>query len=273
LVGLRKITASSPEGQKVALMKLAWRKINQVQEVRPKKVAAIRRALHQDAYRIDPGELSAALLSADDLNLASLMLRHPVLIPEHLALYRRNGVRDLLMILETRDHFTGHHCARVAAIALRFAGYLGLPQADLEALKTAGQLHDLGKIEIGAKILLKKEPLTAEDRAIIESHPVNGIRIAEPLCLVPQEQEIILHHHEHWDGRGYPDGLRGERIPLLCRLMALADVFEALTSDRPRRPRFPVQQALGIIRERAGSQFDPYLAGKFLKMFSKSKAR
>ena len=227
------------------MQQLARRCLNKVPEVRPEKVAALRQAIQQGSYRIDPKKLSSAVLGFDDLDLASLMSRHPVLIPEHVTLYGKNAIKDLLLILETRDHFSGQHCARAAAIALRFARYLRLPRADLEALQTAAQLHDLGKIEIGKTILLKKKPLTAVDRAIIESHPGTGVRIARPFCLEPKEQEIILHHHEQWDGRGYPDGLAGEQIPFLGRLMALADVFEALTSDRPRRPRFPVAAGPG----------------------------
>ncbi|MCL4501738.1 MAG: HD domain-containing protein [Deltaproteobacteria bacterium] len=254
------------------MLQLARRCLHEVSEVRLEKVAALQRAIQQGAYRIDPGKISSALLGSEDLDLASLMSRHPALIPEHVTLHGRNAIRELLLILETRDHFSGQHCARAAAIALRFARYLKLPRADLEALQTAAQLHDLGKIEIGKTILLKKKPLTAVDRAIIESHPGTGVRIARPLSLDLREQEIILHHHERWDGQGYPDGLAGEQIPFLCRLMALADVFEALTSDRPRRPRFPEQQALGIIRDRAGSQFDPYLAKRFLRMHAKRKS-
>ena len=147
------------------MLQLAWRCLNEVPEVRPEKVAALRQAIQQGSYRIDSRKLSRALLSCDDLNLAALMSRHPGLIPEHVTLYGRNAIKDLLLILETRDHFSGQHCARAAAIALRFTRHLRLPRADLEALQTAAQLHDLGKIEIGKTILLKKKPLTAVDRA------------------------------------------------------------------------------------------------------------
>jgi putative nucleotidyltransferase with HDIG domain len=271
-MGGPKKNAANQNGEEAALLQLARRRLNEVPEVRPEKVAALRQAIQQGAYRIDPGKISSALLNFADLDLASLMSRHPSLIPEHVTLYGKNAIQDLLLILETRDHFSGQHCARAAAIALRFARYLRLASADLAALHTAAQLHDLGKIEIGKTILLKKKPLTAADRTVIESHPGTGVKIAGPLGLELKEQEIILHHHERWDGQGYPDGLAGEQIPFLCRLMALADVFEALTSDRPRRPRFPVQQALGIIRDRAGSQFDPYLAKRFLQMLARRKS-
>ena len=258
-------------GDRARLAELAWRSINRNSGVRLKKTAALRGAIREGTYRIDTGKLSSAVLHMDELNLAGLLSRHPVLISEHVARQGRNAARDLLMVLESRDHFTGQHCARATAIALRFARHLGLPPTDLELLQTAGYLHDIGKVEIFKTILLKRGPLTLVDRTLIESHPGTGVRITRPLDLVPQEQEIILHHHEHWDGRGYPNGLAGERIPFLCRLMALADVFEELTSDRPYRRRLPVQQALEVIRDRRGSQFDPYLAGEFLQVLSKEK--
>ena len=251
------------------LLRLAWRASNRTIGVRRKRVAALDRAIRQGSYHIDPGKLSESLLHPDDLHLTSLMSRYPVLISEHVALYGRNAARDLLVTLETRDRFTGQHCARVTAIALSFARHLGLPQADVELLKAGSHLHDIGKVEISKTILLKKGRLTSAERAIIESHPGKGARIAAPLDLVPEEQEIILHHHEQWDGQGYPLGLAGEQIPLLCRLVSLADVFEALTSDRPYRRRLTILQALEVIRDRAGSQFDPHLAREFLQMTAK----
>ncbi len=257
--------------EKNALLQLAWRAINRSPGARLKRVAALDRDIQQGIYRIDPGKLSEVLLHPDDLNLTSLLSRYPVLIAEHVALYGKHAARDLLVTLETRDSFTGQHCARVTAIALNFARHLGLPQTDLEVLKTASYLHDLGKVEISKAILLKQGRLTAGERAIIEGHPAQGVRIAAPLRLVQEEQKIILHHHEQWDGRGYPTGLAGERIPLLCRLVSLVDVFEALTSDRPYRRRLMVHEALKMIRERAGSQFDPYLTREFLRMVAKAK--
>jgi putative nucleotidyltransferase with HDIG domain len=257
--------------EKDELLRLAWRDCNRTLGVRRKRVAALDRAIRQGSYHIDLGKLSEALLHPDDLNLTSLMARFPGLNSEHVALYGRNAARDLLVTLETRDRFTGQHCVRVTAIALSFARHLGLPQTDVELLKTASHLHDIGKVEISKTILLKKGRLTSAERSTIETHPAEGVRIAGPLDLVPEEREIILHHHEHWDGQGYPSGLVGEQIPLLCRLVSLADVFEALTSDRPYRRRLSVQEALRVIRDQAGSQFDPHLARKFLQMIAKAK--
>ena len=254
--------------EKAGLTPLAWRIIQRTRGVRLHRIVALRQAIRQGTYQIDPARLGAALLRLDDLDLVSLLSRHPALIPEYVALYGRNTVGELLLTLETRDHFTGRHCARVAAIALKFARHLGLPQAEQKILQTAGYLHDLGKLEIPQAILNKKLPLTSADRGIIESHPGKGVGLAEPLNLAPQEKAIILHHHEHWDGRGYPDGLSGDRIPFLCRLVSLADVFDALTSDRPYRRRLPVWLALEVIRQQVGSQFDPHLAREFLRIFS-----
>ena len=260
----------SPETRgKDELLRLAWRASNRTIGVRLKRVAALDRAIRQGSYHIDPGKLSEALLHPDDLHLTSLMARYPVLNSEHVALYGRNAARDLLVTLETRDRFTGQHCARVTGIALRFARHLELPHTDVELLKAASHLHDIGKVEISKTILLKKGRLTSAERSTIETHPAEGVRIAGPLDLVPEEREIILYHHEQWDGQGYPTGLVGEQIPLLCRLVSLADVFEALTSDRPYRRRLPVQEALRIIRDQAGSQFDPHLAREFLQMTAK----
>jgi putative nucleotidyltransferase with HDIG domain len=253
---------------KAGLMQLAWRVIHRTRGVRLYRVVALRQAIRQGTYQIDPGKFGAALLRLDDLNLVSLLSRHPALISEYVALYGRKATGELLLTLENRDHFTGRHCARVAAIALRFARHLGLTQAEQKMLQTAGYLHDLGKIEIPQTILNKKLPLSSADRGVIESHPGKGVGLAEPLNLAPQEKAIILHHHEHWDGRGYPDGLSGERTPVLCRLVSLADVFDALSSDRPYRRRLPVWLALEVIRKRIGSQFDPHLAREFLRIFS-----
>lgn len=255
--------------EKDELLRLAWRASHRTIGLRLKRVAALDRAIRQGSYHIDPSKLSEALLHPDDLNLTFLLSRYPVLNSEHVALYGRKAARDLLLALETRDRFTGQHCVRVTAIALSFARQLGLPQTEVELLKSASYLHDIGKVEISKTILLKKGRLTSAERAIIESHPGTGVRIAAPLDLVPEEQEIILHHHEQWDGQGYPLGLAGEQIPLLCRLVSLADVFEALTSDRPYRRRLPVQEALSVIRDQAGSRFDPHLAREFLQMIAK----
>jgi putative nucleotidyltransferase with HDIG domain len=249
---------------------MARQVIGPVQEILPNKVKVLLRTIRQGQYRLDPRKISSVVLGINDpemdLGLVDLMSRHPALISEYASLYGRNTTRDLLRILQTRDGFTGRHSLRVAVIAMGFGRHLQLPRIHLELLKTVGYFHDIGKVRIARGILLKRGALFEAERVIIERHPYNSLEMVQSLRLGPEEQEIILHHHEHWDGRGYPEGLAGEKIPFLCRLVALADAFEALTHDRPHRPRFPISQALGMIEARAGTQFDPYLAAKFMEM-------
>jgi putative nucleotidyltransferase with HDIG domain len=210
----------------------------------------------------------------EDLNLVALLAENPSLVSGNLAyqeqnnLYLLESVQALVKTLEARDHYTGQHSTRVTEIALRFARDLNLAPQDLASVKTAGYLHDLGKVGISDHLLLKPGPLTREERDIIRTHPLIGEKIVRPLGLKKQEREIILHHHERWDGQGYPQGLREEEIPFLCRLVALADVFDALTSDRPYRRHFSLPEALKKIRAQAGSHFDPELADRFIRMIN-----
>jgi putative nucleotidyltransferase with HDIG domain len=181
-------------------------------------------------------------------------------------IFRQESIKALLRTLSARDPYTGHHSHRVTKIALTFARSLGLGPQEMEALSNAGYLHDIGKIGVSDSILLKPGPLTPEERAIIETHPRIGEKIVEPLGLKPQEKDLILLHHERWDGQGYPHGLQGNGIPYLCRLLALADVFDALSSDRPYRQAFSTPEALAEIEAQAGHQFDPDLTGKFVQL-------
>jgi putative nucleotidyltransferase with HDIG domain len=220
------------------------------------------------------GDRAERPLDQDDLNLVAMLGSNLALVSENLAQQERNtvylleSIKALVKSLEARDPYTGQHSARVTEIVLHFGRHLGLPSENLESLKTASYVHDIGKVGISDFILLKPGALTPEERAIIQSHPIIGGRIVEPLGLQPHEKSIIINHHERWDGRGYPHGLRGEEIPLLCRLLTLADTFDALTTDRPYRRRFSIPQALSEIRAHAGTQFDPELAAAFVDMMS-----
>lgn len=139
---------------------------------------------------------------------------------------------------------------------------IGLPAREQELLRKGGILHDVGKIGIRDAVLLKRTSLTKEDWEHIKTHPILGEKICQPLgegmLLL-----IIRHHHERYDGKGYPDGLAGEAIPLEARITAIADAYDALTSDRPHRGRFSRKQALEIMHREAGTQFDPVLTPKF----------
>lgn len=181
-------------------------------------------------------------------------------------IFRQESIKALLRTLSARDPYTGYHSNRVTHIALAFARFLNLPPQDLEVLINAGYLHDIGKIGVSDAILLKPGLLTPEERQVIETHPLVGEKIVEPLGFNQQEKNLILLHHERWDGTGYPYGLQGNHIPYLCRLLALADVYDALNSDRPYRQAFTTTQALAEIELQAGQQFDPDLAQRFISL-------
>ncbi len=168
--------------------------------------------------------------------------------------------------------YSRHHSIRVTHIAVLFAEKLQLATELVDSLRLAGALHDIGKIGIPDVILLKPDKLDPEEVEIIRQHPVIGDNIVAPLNLLPRERAIILHHHERWDGKGYPKGLAGEDIPFLSRIIALADSYDAITSDRPYRKRRTHEEALAEIAAHAGSQFDPDLAGQFIEIMSQPKA-
>ncbi|MGQ9689330.1 MAG: HD-GYP domain-containing protein [Desulfobaccales bacterium] len=180
--------------------------------------------------------------------------------------FRQESIRALWRTLSVRDPYTAIHSNRVTHIALTFARSLGLSAQELQALGNAGYLHDIGKIGVCDSILLKPGPLTPEERAIIQTHPIIGEKIVQPLSLSSREKDLILLHHENWNGQGYPFGLSGTNIPILCRVLSLADVFDALTSTRPYRKAFTVPEALAEIEAQTGRQFDPDLARKFIAL-------
>lgn len=164
--------------------------------------------------------------------------------------------QSLVITLEAKDPYTKEHSQRATQIALDVAEVMGATEAERESLRIAGWLHDIGKIGIQDSILSKPGPLTAEEYEVIKTHPLIGEKILEPLGLLPLERKIIRNHHERWDGKGYPDGLRGEEIPLLVRIFTAADAFEAMTSDRPYRRAKTVEEALRELEVLSGAQFD-----------------
>jgi HD-GYP domain-containing protein (c-di-GMP phosphodiesterase class II) len=134
---------------------------------------------------------------------------------------------------------------------------MGRTSEEIESLRLCGALHDIGKIGIDDRILNKPGKLTEEEFAIIKRHPVIGDRIVQHLGLTPQERAIVRNHHERWDGKGYPDGLEGKETPLLARILTVADVFDAMTSDRTYRNALSPEITLEVLQENRATQFDP----------------
>ncbi|MCL6515319.1 HD-GYP domain-containing protein [Alicyclobacillus sp.] len=174
------------------------------------------------------------------------------------------SVYDLILATERKDPYTAGHNLRVTLYALQLARSMGVAKDGLRALARGGVVHDVGKLHVPDEILNKPGPLTPEERSVIEQHPITGYELCRYIGFMPDELAVIRHHHERWDGTGYPDGLRGEEIPLLARILAVADVYDALTSSRAYRAAWPRERALEVIREGAGSQFDPACAHAWL---------
>jgi len=166
--------------------------------------------------------------------------------------------------LNLKDRETADHCGRVSLNAVKLGSLLGLSEFELRNLKWGSYLHDVGKIGVPERILLKRGPLTPEERRIMERHPVEGYRMIRNVHFLAHAGDIILSHHERYDGSGYPHGLRGEMIPLHARIFSIMDALDAMTSDRPYRAALPLPSAAAEIERALGSQFDPEIAGVFL---------
>jgi PAS domain S-box-containing protein len=167
--------------------------------------------------------------------------------------------------LDLRDHETEGHTLRVTEMAVDLARLLGLDEESLVQLRRGGLLHDVGKLGVPDNILLKSGDLTEEEWKIMRMHPQFAHDWLTPIVYLRKAVEIPYNHHEKWDGSGYPRGLKGESIPLMSRIFALADVWDALTSNRPYRPAWPPEKALQYIRENSGTHFEPALVEVFLK--------
>lgn len=164
-------------------------------------------------------------------------------------------LESLALSIEARDPYTRGHCERLAEMSVNLGKRLGMPPEELKALRQGGIVHDIGKVVVPDAILLKPGPLSPDEVSIIRKHPEAGERICTPLKTFRPMLPIIRHHHEKFDGSGYPDGLRGEEIPLTARILQLADVYDALTTDRVYRRAGPPGQALEIMEEEAALEW------------------
>ncbi len=171
---------------------------------------------------------------------------------------------SLAAAVEAKDSLTEKHTQRVGESARHLGSRLGMPDVALDALYRGGIIHDIGKIGVPDSILLKPGALDPEETIRMRSHVLIGENIVRPLRSASTLLPIIRHHHERFDGRGYPDGLRGREIPRLARIVAVCDAFDALVNDRPYRPRLPVDRALAVLVDGAGHQWDPEVVDLFV---------
>jgi diguanylate cyclase (GGDEF)-like protein len=185
---------------------------------------------------------------------------------------RYRAAASLAKAVDARDTYTGSHSERVSDLAARIAARIGLNREQIELTRLAGSLHDLGKLAIPEEILRKAGALTDSERLVLERHPQIGFRMLDSLGVDPVA-DLVLHHHERWDGAGYPDGLRGESIPLGARIIFVTDAYDAMTSDRIYRAKRSSQAALAELRRCAGTQFDPGIVAAFTEEIAVSLPR
>jgi len=203
------------------------------------------------------------------------LLKRPHTVPpdldsslEHEAISETEATLFALgLVVEQRDKHTAGHCERLAFIGVTLGIAMGLNRADLLALYRGGYLHDVGKVGLPDSILFKPGKLNAAEWSVMRSHPVRGAEICCHLKSLAPVIPLIRHHHERWDGSGYPDGLRGEQIPLLARLLQIADIYDALTNPRAYKPAYEPAKALRIIQEETARGWrDPRIVKLFFKL-------
>ena len=182
-------------------------------------------------------------------------------------------VEALANALEANDEYTSTHARWITDLSLRVGRELGLEEVALKRLELGALLHDIGKIGIPSDVLSKPGRLTADERRVIESHPTLGERIIAPIDRLQEVRPVVRHCHERWDGRGYPDGLGGEAIPLESRIIFVCDAYHAMTTDRPYRKRLSHPEAVRRLREGAGSQFDQHVVETCLRVLAELRSR
>jgi len=182
-------------------------------------------------------------------------------------------IRALADALDAKCDYTAGHSVRVSRYAVAIGLAMSLNEEQLKDIELAGILHDIGKIGVPETILWKPAQLTAEERAVMAQHPERGARIISDIRALVRARQLVLHHHEHTDGSGYPDGLAGEQIPIGSRVLLVADAYDAMTTDRPYRKAVGHEQAVEEIVRHSGSQFDPQVVRTFLSLVAKDGER
>ncbi|MDD5680038.1 MAG: GAF domain-containing protein [Candidatus Omnitrophica bacterium] len=213
--------------------------------------------------------------TASEINLISTFAIHAAIALNNATLHNKiqlsyySTIAALVKAVEAKDPYTSGHSERVTTYAFRVAKEMNLDQKSLEVLTYSGKLHDIGKIAIPDFILQKPGPLTSIEKAEVETHPIKGIHMILPIKFLEKCLPVIRHHHERYDGNGYPDKLKGDEIPVLSRILAVADAFDAMISERPYRKSIKVSEALLEIKKNLKSQFDPRIGALFIDILQK----
>jgi HD-GYP domain-containing protein (c-di-GMP phosphodiesterase class II) len=218
-----------------------------------------------------------ALYREQDLQLLGVFASHTASALQNSHLYSRlrtmneDVIRSFAQAVEAKDYYTRGHSERVAEYACRLARALGMESREVERLQIAGMLHDIGKIGIPDRILLKPGALTGDEYEVMKRHSVVGRDILGPVEAMKDITDLIYHHHERMDGQGYPDGLAGDQIPFLARIICLADSYEAMTSNRAYRQALPMGKVLYTLERGAGSQWDRDLPMAWMSIVEREK--
>ncbi len=217
-----------------------------------------------------------ARFTEDELELLATIASQAMVAIENALLYETvksnyfAAIQSLVNALEANDKFTKGHSERVTLLSLELARYIGLDYREMETLEHAAILHDIGKLGIDALILQKRGKLTADEYALVQAHPAIGNEILKPIETLDDIRMIIIQHHERYDGRGYPNNLKGSEISLKSRILSVVDTFDAMITDRPYRNALTMEKVCDELKTHSGTQFDPYVVQMFMEML-KSK--
>ncbi|MBL7158424.1 MAG: HD-GYP domain-containing protein [Candidatus Omnitrophica bacterium] len=182
------------------------------------------------------------------------------------------SIQALVKLVEMRDPYTKKHSMKVSGVAVKLAKYMGLSRQYVDTIRLAAILHDIGKLGVKEEILLKESALTHDEYKAVQEHPSFGVDIIKPIPFLSEILPIIRHHHENFDGTGYPDGLKGEEIPLGSRIISIVDVYDALMSDRAYRRAYDPERVIHMM-EKEKRKFDPHILKKFMEMIGSQHKR
>jgi putative nucleotidyltransferase with HDIG domain len=215
---------------------------------------------------------SQRVFDEDDEHILYTLANQLALFMENIGQYEESReayldiIRSLVNAIEARDPYTRGHSEQTTKYAVAIAQKLNLPAEAVETIRYAASLHDIGKIGIKETILKKAKKLTADEYSHIKNHPFMGAQILKPIKSLQEVIPIVYHHHERYDGQGYLDGLQKDEIPIGARILCVADSFEAMTSDRPYHKGLQKHEAMTVLRQETGSQFDPQVVDAFLEV-------